>query len=182
MLHLDYAGTDQINSLWVDGLQMPVGIYSSTSGFITGSGTLNVTSGPASANYAAWSGRGIHDLTGGPSDDDDDDGIANVLEYVLGGNPHASSNHILPTATASSGNLVFTFRRSSSSAADTSQLFQYGSDLSGWTDLPIVAGGMVAIQSGIPQAGTDTVTITVPEGSAARLFGRLKATLSSPPL
>jgi hypothetical protein len=157
---------------------MPPGIYSSTSGFITGGGTLTVTGGPASADYAAWSGRGIHDLTGGPSDDDDEDGIANVLEYVLGGNPRAPSNHILPTATASSGNLVFTFRRTSSSTADTTQVFQYGTDLFGWTDLPIVAGGMVAIQPATPQAGTDAVTITVPAGSGPRIFGRLQITAS----
>ena len=178
-LHLDYVGTDQINSLWVDGLQMPVGIYSSTSGFITGSGTLTVTSGPASANYAAWSGRGIHDLTGGLSADDDDDGIANLLEYVFGGNPRAASNNILPTVSASSGNLVFTFRRTSSSASDTLQIFQHGNNLTGWSDVPVVAGGMVAIQPDTPQVSTDTVIITVPEGTEPQTFGRLK--VSTPP-
>jgi autotransporter-associated beta strand protein len=181
MLHLDYAGTDQINSLWVDGLQMPVGIYSATSGFITGGGTLTVTSGPASADYAAWSGRGIHDLIGGPSADDDDDGIANLLEYVLGGNPRAASTDILPAAATSSGHLVFTFRRVHATTADTTQIFQYGTDLSGWTDVPIVAGGMVAIQPDTPQSGTDTVTITVPAGTNPRMFGRLKVTLPPPP-
>ena len=173
MLHLDYSGTDQIDGLWVDGLQMPPGVYSSTSGFITGSGTLTVTTGPA-ANYAAWSGRGIHNLAGGPSDDGDNDTIPNLLEYVLGGNPRAASNGILPTATASSGNLVFTFRRIHSSTTDTTQVFQHGTDLSGWTDVPVVAGGMVAIQPDTPQAGTDTVTITVPAGTEPRIFGRLK--------
>ncbi len=178
MLHLNYNGTDIINSLWVDGLQMPVGIYSATSGIITGGGTLTVTSGPASANYAAWSGHGIHNLTGSPSADNDDDGIANLIEYVLGGNPRASSNHILPTATASSGNLTFSFRRTSASTADTTQVFQYGNDLSGWTDVPIIASGMVAIQPASPQAGTDTVTITVPAGTESRVFGRLKVAVA----
>jgi hypothetical protein len=180
MLHLDYSGTDQIRSLWVDGLQMPIGVYSSTSGFITGNGTLTVTAGPAAANYAAWSGRGIHDLSGGPSDDEDNDGTANMLEYVLGGNPRSASSGILPTATTSSGNLVFTFRRIESTTADTTQVFQYGTDLSGWSDVPIVAGGMVAIQPDTPQTGTDTVTITVPEETEPRIFGRLKVTMQAP--
>lgn len=174
MLHLDYSGTDVINGLWVDGLQMPPGVYSSTSGFITGLGTLTVNTGPASANYATWSSRGIHNLTGGPSSDDDNDGIANILEYVLGGNPRATSSGILPTATTSAGNLVFTFRRVASTTADTTQIFQYGSDLTGWTDVPVVAGGMIAIQPDTPQAGTDTVIITVSEGTEPRRFGRLK--------
>ena len=87
MLNLDFTGTDQISGLWVDGLHLPPGIYSSTSGFITGTGTLTVTTGLPSTDYATWSGRGLHDLTGGPADDDDNDGIANLLEYVLGGDP-----------------------------------------------------------------------------------------------
>ena len=137
---------------------------------------MTVASGPASANYAAWSGRGIHDLTGGPADDDDEDGIANVLEYVLGGNPRAASSGILPSASASSGNLVFTFRRLHISTSDTTQVFQHGTDLTGWTDVPVVAGGIVAIQSDTPQAGTDTVTITVPQSAEPRVFGRLQVT------
>jgi autotransporter-associated beta strand protein len=179
MLYLDYSGTDQIRSLWVDGLQMPPGIYSSTSGFITGPGTLTVTTGPASTNYAAWSGRGINDLTGGPSNDDDNDAIPNLLEYVLGGNPRAASNAILPTATTSSGNLVFTFRRIQSTTSDTTQIFQYGTNLSGWSDVSIIAGGIVGIQPNTPQTGTDTVTITLPAGTEPRIFGRLKVSASS---
>lgn len=179
MLHLDYSGTDVIGGLWVDGLQMPPGVYSSSSGFITGSGTLTVATGLPSADYAAWSRRGIHNLAGGPSAADDDDTIPNLLEYVLGGNPRSASSGILPTATASSGNHVFNFRRIHSTSADTTQVFQYGTDLSGWTDVPVITGGLVAIQPDTPQAATDTVTITVPEGTESRIFGRLK--VSAPP-
>jgi autotransporter-associated beta strand protein len=174
MLDLDYSGTDQIRALWVDGSQLPPGTYSSTSGFITGSGTLSVTTGPAAANYATWAGRGIYHLTGGPSDDDDHDSIANLLEYVLGGNPLAASSEILPSASAATGNLVFTFRRIHASVADTSQVFQYSSSLSDWTDVPIVAGERVAIQPDTPQVGTDTVIITIPAATEPRIFGRLK--------
>ena len=181
MLHLDYSGTDQIRGLWVDGQPLPPGTYSATSGFIIGSGTLTVTDGPASANFAAWSGRGIHNLSGLPGGDDDKDSIANLLEYVLGGNPRAISSGILPIVTAPSGNLVFSFRRIQATTADTTQIFQHGTNLSDWVEVPIVdgAGGIVAIQPDTPQAGTDTVTITVPEGTHARRFGRLKVTLFS---
>ena len=173
MLDLAYVGTDRIGRLWVDGLPLPPGIYTSASGFIIGNGTLTVLNGPPSANYATWSGRGFNDLMGGPSGDDDKDSVSNLLEYVLGGNPRASSRDTLPTATFSSGKLVFTFRRVHSSAADTTQVFQYGTDLLSWTDVPIVAGGGVVIQTDTPQTGTDTVAITLPGGSP-RMFGRLK--------
>jgi autotransporter-associated beta strand protein len=174
MLHLDYSGTDRIGGLRVDGDALSPGVYSSSSGFITGPGTLTVTTGPPAPGYATWAGSNGFNLTGGPSGDDDDDGIANVLEYVLGGNPLAASSGILPTASVSSGNLVFTFRRLHASTSDTTQVFQHGTDLSGWTEVPLVDGGMVDIQPDSPQAGIDTVTITVPQGAAGRIFGRLK--------
>lgn len=174
MLHLDYSSTDQINALWVDGSQLSPGVYSSTSSFITGSGTLTVTTGPASSGYATWSGSGGHNLSGGPNADDDNDGIANLLEYVLGGDPLTPSNGILPTATTSAGNLVFTFRRISSTTADTTQVFQHSTDLADWTDVPLAASNAVAILPNTPHAGTDTVTITVPEGTSLQRFGRIK--------
>jgi autotransporter-associated beta strand protein len=176
-LNLNFTGTDVVNQLWLGGVRMPADVYSSgNSSFITGSGTLTVNDVSATGTYTAWSGQFGYDLAGGPSDDDDEDGVANLLEYVLGGNPKAASTGILPTATDSAGNLVFTFRRIHATTADTTQIFQYGTDLSGWTDVPVVAGGMVAIQPDTPQPGTDTVTITVPEGIEPSLFGRLKVT------
>jgi len=178
MLNLNFAGTDQINTLWVDGLQLPPGVYTSSSGFITGSGTLTVTSGPATANYATWSGRAIHNLTGGPAADDDNDSIPNILEYVLGGNPRAASSNILPNSTTTAGTLAFTFRRISSTTADTTQVFQHSTDLSGWTDVPVVTGGMVTIQPDTPQPGTETITITLPPSTdtTPQRFARLKVT------
>lgn len=89
----------------------------------------------------------------------------------------AASSAILPTAAASAGNLVFTLRRIQSTTADTPQVFQYSTNLSGWADVPVVAGGIVAIIPNTPQAGTDTVT--VPAGTESRIFGRLKVTIAS---
>jgi hypothetical protein len=42
-------------------------------------------------------------------------------------------------------------------------------------------GDLVTVQPGTPQAGTDTITITVPAGPEPRIFGRLKVTLSTAP-
>ena len=56
------------------------------------------------------------------------------------------------------------------------QVVQYGSDLSGWTDVPIGAtsGGMVNISEN--GSGADTVTVTIPTGSNPKVFARLKVT------
>lgn len=174
MLHLDYHGTDQIGGLWVDGLPMPAGVYSSTSGFLLGSGTITVSNGPSSADYAVWAGRGMHDLTGGPSADDDADGMANILEYVLGGDPRAPTSSILPTARVADGKWVFTFHRIRSTTADTVQVFQHSADLSDWSDVSLVDGGMVEIQSGVPHANAETIHITVPQSNEKGVFGRIK--------
>ena len=174
MLDLDFSGTDVIDELWVDGNRMPAGVYSSTSGFITGSGTLTVSNGPAAGNYVVWSGRGGYNLIGGPAGDDDSDGVPNLMEYVLGGNPRQLSSGILPAAATQAGSFVFTFRRVHSSTADTTQTFQYGSNLIGWSDVPVAHGGMVSIIANTPQAGIDSVTVAVPIGSGSQMFGRLK--------
>jgi autotransporter-associated beta strand protein len=106
--------------------------------------------------------------------DPDHDGIANLLEYVLGGDPAQSSTAILPSAVLSGGNWVFTFHRRTASASDTTQIFQYGTDLSGWTDLPISPGASVSITGNNPEAGTDEVTISIPTQQPPKIFGRLK--------
>ena len=131
---------------------------------------VNVASGPA--GYAAWiSGFVVGDST--PNGDPDGDGIENLLEYVLNGNPGTSSTAILPTQNSAGADYVFSFTRRAESPGDTTQVFQYGSNLSAWTDVAITAGSQVVI--GVASGGLQQVTVTVPKSGLA-LFGRLKAT------
>ncbi len=131
------------------------------------------------SGYSSWAQ--LKGLTAGVNDgvlqDPDLDGISNLLEYILGGDPLASGQSILPTVDASGSNLVFTFIRLSSSQTDTTLTFQYGSDLVGWTDvaIPATTAGSVTITPATPTTGSDTVVVTVAKGSNSALFGRLKA-------
>jgi hypothetical protein len=110
-----------------------------------------------------------------PAGDPDHDGIPNLLEYVLqNGDPSLSSTAILPTASASGNDLVFTFRRRHASTADAAQTFQYGSDLSGWTEVALTHGGMVSITPDTPAAGIDEVIVTLPKNGNPCQFVRLK--------
>jgi len=116
----------------------------------------------------------------GPMDDPNNNGIPNVLEYVLNGDPLNSeaSTQILPTLDVSGSNFVFTFTRRVESADDITQVFEYGTDLSGWTDLNITAPTNAAVTLGTPTGGTpnlQTVTVTVAKGANTTMFGRLKA-------
>lgn len=108
----------------------------------------------------------------------DNDGITNLMEYVLNGNPLTSSLAILPTLDASGANFVFTFHRRNESKDDTTQTFQYNGDLSTtWTGIAIPAtapGTPVSIAPNTPTSGSDEVTVTVVKGANTTLFGRLE--------
>jgi len=129
---------------------------------------------PGSFNSWIASFSGLADASIGG--DPDRDGVANLLEYVLGGQPGTPDPAILPDLDTSGANFVFTFTRRESSANDTTQVFQYGSDLSGWTSLNITPPTAGQVSLGIPASGHQSVTITIPKSPATpsgKLFGRL---------
>ena len=178
-LQLSYeAGNpDTIDELRLGGVQMSPGTYNAANsdGFITGTGSLIVQNGPIADPFANWMATNYPTLVSPdnqPGADPDDDGIANLLEYVLeGGDPSVSSADILPTLDASGANFVFTYLRRAA-ATGTTQTFQYGTDLSGWTDVAIPGGaGVVVTDLG---GGIDEVEITVAKGVNSKLFGRLQ--------
>ena len=133
---------------------------------------LTVTGGSA---YDTWASG--FSLTGGAVDDDDNDSVENVLEFVLGGNPTTSDTGVLPDVTVTATDYIFTFQREDDSEAEVTLAFEYGNNLSGWTELAI---GIDTANSGSGVVVTenadapDLITITVPK-SGTKLFGRLKA-------
>jgi hypothetical protein len=54
-----------------------------------------------------------------PGADPDNDGISNLLEYILGGDPRVSDTGILPEATIQGDFLVLSYKRSDASKLDT---------------------------------------------------------------
>ena len=110
--------------------------------------------------------------------DPDNDGMENLLEYVLDGDPGESDTGILPGTLPSATHLVFRFVRRVDSTG-VAQVVQYGSNLTSWTDLmvPTAAGDhtvSVATISVVRDsgAGTDTVTVSIPRNGQA-MFARL---------
>ncbi|MEX1049521.1 MAG: autotransporter-associated beta strand repeat-containing protein [Akkermansiaceae bacterium] len=173
---VDATGVETVATLFFGTTQKAAGTWGSTASTATnkddthfsGAGVINVTSGVA--GYAAWiAGFTVADPT--PDGDPDYDGSSNLLEYVLNGNPATSDLSILPTVDSSGAAFVFSFSRRVESSGDTTQVFQYGSTLTGWTDIPVVPSPQVSI--GTPSGGVELVTITIPK-SGAKLFGRLK--------
>jgi hypothetical protein len=115
-----------------------------------------------------------------PNADPDNDGIQNLVEYALNGNPVVSSQTILPMLDSSGTTFVFDYNRFDDSLTDTVQTFEYGSNLTGWTPILVptasdtVGAATVTVIPGTP---TDAISISIPKavaGASGKLFGRLR--------
>jgi autotransporter-associated beta strand protein len=137
--------------------------------------------------YPAW--IALFPVVGGedqPGDDPDDDGVENLLEFVLNGNPSVSDSGILPELVVTDMNFEFTYqRRDDSVSPETTQTFQWGTSLTAWPGsaaVPATSGTVgdatITVSAGTPDDGvTDTVKVSIPKteaGGAGKLFGRLK--------
>lgn len=165
------------------------GTYETTISISSAGVITSLTSSPPSSAFSTWIGTFNPPLTN-PADreagaDPDQDGIENLLEFVLAGNPTQSNPAIVPTLDALGANFVFSFTRRADSAGEVTQIFEYSTNLIDWTSNPPVMIPTTPGTSGVVTVGTSTgtapnevqaVTITIPKGSNAKLFGRLKIT------
>lgn len=188
---LNFTGNDRVGSLTINGALLPNGVYSATShggiyaAYITGPGALQV----GASGYEAWIG-GYPTLTGNdalPEADPEGDGIANLLEFVLGGNPTLSSSGILPVPANPGSALTLTFKRSDESEGDTTLTLQVSTDLTTWPAAADVIIGAASDTSGTLPGGVtytvsendgapDDIIISIPNGSEPRKYTRIKAT------
>ena len=176
---LSLASGHTVTALRINGAWMPAGIYNSanSSGRISGGGSLTVTtSGPS--GFTSWI-DGFTSLSPEeklPGADPDADGVNNLLEYVLNGTPDIANAGILPAASFSPTHFLFTFTQREESAATTSQVFEYTTNLTGWTSVNITAPTAPEVSLGTVSNGIRTITVSIPLTAApdGRLFGRLK--------
>ena len=110
--------------------------------------------------------------------DPDGDGIPNLLEFVLGGDPNTADASIQPTATYTtvdgSPALVFSFY-AVNSLGSVGWAVEYSADLATWTTATAGTGG-VAIATTPAGSGVNLVTVTIPT-TESRLLARLRLTL-----
>lgn len=127
------------------------------------------------AGYASWllDYPGLADTTAGG--DPDKDGVANLLEYILGGNPGVSNSSIVPTGGIEGADYVVRFKRSDASESDTTQILQWGTDLDAWNDISINPSPAANVEVEENGAADDDITVTIPRGANTKFFVRLKA-------
>jgi len=164
------------------------GTYETTISISPTGAITSLTSSPPTSAFSTWIDSFNPPLTN-PADreanaDPDEDGIDNLMEFVLNGNPSVSNPAILPTLDATGANFVFSFTRRADSAGEVAQVFEYSTDLVDWTTkapiaIPTTPGvsGFVTVgaSSGTPPNEVQAVSISIPKGSDTKLFGRLKA-------
>lgn len=138
----------------------------------------------AASGYTAWAAAAGLDGTpgkeNGVNDDPEKDGIANVLEYYLDGNPLASNQSILPTHSLDATYLTITFKRRDDAELEVSgQSLQYTTDFIGSVSraLPpasVTDGNGIVITVVENGAAPDDVTVKLPRTlGPVKLFGRL---------
>lgn len=147
--------------------------------------TLPVVSGSPFEDWALARGLGAD---ADPTADPDNDTVANLIEFVIGGepnpaNPDSNSLALLPTAVTTDDNLVFTFRLS----AEAEELeagavyVQYSTGLATWETAAAGTDGITSSTVDHPtEDGIKLVTVTIPRalaGDDGRLFARLAAQL-----
>lgn len=129
--------------------------------------------------YSSWLAGFPAISDGDPDADPDQDGLTNLLEYILNGDPTSGNDSVLPTVDLEPSNYVLTFIRRTESKADTTQTFEYSADLGAWTSIsiPATSGESVTVVPDTPSSGLETITVTLPRTLAedGKLFGRLRA-------
>lgn len=192
VLNLNFTGTDQIGALEINGVPVANGTWGApgsgaahVSSAFTGAGILQV--GAVVSGYADWGSPsgltiGVND---GPTQDPDNDGIMNLMEYVLGGIPVGAGSadmSILPTQALDATNLVLTFHRSDLAENDTTVKVQWSNDLATWNDFVTLGAGdalpAVDVTEDVPSAALDTVVVTIPRSgreAGGKLYGRIQA-------
>lgn len=153
-------------------------------GFLTGLGTFTIDNGTPYDDWAMGPFTNPFTMTD-PSEDPDGDGLDNLLEFVLGGDPTISQPGIAPAVSSpSSGSLVVTFNRSDSSQEDpaTTVTVEVSPDLTFSTPANDIVIGEVdgsgpngaTYTVGASSGGLQLITVTIP-GGGAKNFARVLA-------
>jgi autotransporter-associated beta strand protein len=159
--------TDTVATLTIDGVQQAAGVYGAAgSGAATvnntnfaGVGTLTVTTGPATGDYATWANS--NGIPGQPFDlDFDNDGISNGMEYALGKNPTISSQ---PSGALVGNTITFTKGADAIANGDVTWVIETSTTLAtdSWTPEAAVTVG-------------NTIAYTFTPGTPVKKFARLK--------
>lgn len=184
---LDHGQIDRVAKLVIAGVVMPPGRYEAAGNpgdgleipQLEGTGTLEVRFGPGDLTFAEWISS--HAPASGFDADEDDDGLPNGVEQVLGTDPNAYSPQ--PAFRRDQdGRSFLTHSLAPVIAADAAYHYEWSPDLHAWHRGGVTdADGLrVDIDPLLADSGAE-VRYQIISGSAPKLFGRVVATLDTTP-
>jgi alpha-tubulin suppressor-like RCC1 family protein len=125
--------------------------------------------------YIAWMSEQVEVADQTDSADGDGDGLPNLMEYYLNGNPATPSLEMRPTVGTSGSDFVFSFNRKASMAGELAGFFDWSTDLIHWHPVELVTEPANGVTYGeVDEEGMEPVSIKVPMGENSRMFGRLR--------
>ncbi len=170
---------------YADGAEITIGSNTFTLDYTPTQVTLTSIGSP----YTNWAfSKGLDGTPGkDPAFDADpeQDGMANGLEWILGGDPLASDAGTLVTTTASeAGGLTLEFTREEDSLGSATLVIEWDDNLDGtWTQVEIdqdggsYPNGVTVGVDEIPAPDDVTVNIPAANGPDGKVFARLRAIL-----
>jgi hypothetical protein len=144
---------------------------------MTGEVGVLVTAGASGAYEEFLDAHGLDPTTdGAPGEDPESDGLANALEFLLGGNPVVQdAQTIRPVSTPDvGGGLTFSYDRKIAADGVFTGTVETSPDLSSWIGAVHGVAG-VSIGTTVVDAETARVTVHLPPASG-QLFARLRVT------
>ena len=127
-------------------------------------------------HYQAWLGQYAAGIPQGTTADADGDGLSNLLEFVLDGDPTADTEEdLLPGFDLSSVNPSYQFRQRLDSLAEVEVGIEYSEDLVVWDDVsnhPNLTLTREAISTELESVAVDSSA-----AEEGHLFFRMKASL-----
>jgi autotransporter-associated beta strand protein len=173
-LNLTYQGTDKVDQLLIGYVRKANGVYGKIGSTapvigisqITGDGTLTVSEIPQFSSWIAGTFANGVVANQGPLDDDDNDGIPNLIEFALGGLDPTVSN----ASTSTIANGVFSFAKRADVAGITYAI-EESTDL-GVSDAWQEVSGESYIN------GAEIISYAPSPGAADKNFVRLKISMN----
>jgi fibronectin-binding autotransporter adhesin len=170
-LSLIHGAVDTVASLTLAGAPASIGIWGAdgsgapnTSPLITGTGRLNVLTGPGGADpYDTWASQITNPDDRDRADDPDHDGFSNELEYLFGTSPVAADGALVQATTVGS-NLIL--RWNQLEAGGIYQLQESTTMVSPWP-VSAIDPVLAADQGGAP-ANYDRMEAAVPIDGAKK--------------
>lgn len=160
---------------------LPTTVTGYTGGVVSISGNSLILTVSSPSAYGDWAtAKGLTGANNGANDDPDFDGISNIIEFALDGDPLASDTSKLPVSSEDATNFHFDFDRRDDSVSEVALTFEYGTTLASWpssvaipsNNTPVAGPPVTITDNG---GGTHHVKVTVAKSGNPKLFGRLKA-------